>query len=41
MKAIVTGIVVALVIAVGAAFVLDTRLQRTAETAFTTTGARL
>jgi hypothetical protein len=41
MKAIVTGIVVALVIAVGAALVLDSRLQRTAETAFTTTGARL
>jgi hypothetical protein len=41
MKAIVSGMFVALVIAVGAAFVLDSKIQRTAETAFTTTGARL
>jgi hypothetical protein len=41
MKAIVSGMFVALVIALGAAFVLDSKVQRTAETAFTTTGARL
>lgn len=41
MKAIVSGIFVAVVIAVGAAFVLDNKVQRTAETAFTTSGARL
>ena len=41
MKAVFVGIIIAIVIAVGAAFVLDTKLQRTAETAFTTTGARL
>ncbi|WP_255467538.1 hypothetical protein [Roseomonas sp. HF4] len=41
MKAIVSGIVIAVIIAAGAAYVLDTKVQRTAETAFTTTGARL
>jgi uncharacterized protein YxeA len=41
MKAILSGIVIAVIIAVGAAYVLDTKVQRTAETAFTTTGARL
>lgn len=41
MKAIITGIVVAVVVAVGAAYVLDTRVQQTAEVAFTTSGARL
>lgn len=41
MKAIATGIVLAVVIAAGAAFLLDSKVQRSAETAFTTTGARL
>ncbi|WP_269769594.1 hypothetical protein [Neoroseomonas rubea] len=41
MKAIVSGITLAIIIAVGAAFVLDSKFQRTAETAFATTGARL
>jgi hypothetical protein len=41
MKAIVAGIVVAVIVAAGAAFVLDSKVQRTAEVAFTTTGARL
>lgn len=41
MKAIITGIVIAVVVAVGAAYVLDTRVQQTAEVAFTTSGARL
>ncbi len=41
MKAIVSGITLAIIIAVGAAFVLDSKFQRTAETAFSTTGARL
>ena len=41
MNAIIAGICIAVAIAVGAAFVLDTKVQRTAETAFTTSGARL
>lgn len=41
MKAIVSGVVIAVIVAVGAAYVLDTRFQRTAEVAFTTSGARL
>ena len=41
MKAIATGISLAVVIAAGAAFLLDSKVQRSAETAFTTTGARL
>jgi hypothetical protein len=41
MKSILTGILVALVIAGGAALLLDSQVQRSAETAFTTTGARL
>lgn len=41
MKAIVAGIVIAVAIAAGAALVLDSKVQQTAETAFTTTGARL
>lgn len=41
MKAVITGIVIAVVIAAGAAYVLDTKVQQTAEVAFTTTGARL
>lgn len=41
MKAVITGIIIAVVIAAGAAYVLDTKVQQTAEVAFTTTGARL
>jgi hypothetical protein len=41
MKAIVAGVIVAVAIAAGAAVVLDSKVQRTAEVAFTTTGARL
>lgn len=41
MKAIIAGIAIAVAIAAGAAFVLDTRVQQTAEVAFTTSGARL
>ncbi len=41
MKAILSGIVLAAIIAVGAAYILDNRVQRTAQTAFTTSGARL
>ncbi|WP_272876000.1 hypothetical protein [Neoroseomonas soli] len=41
MKAIITGIVIAVIVAVGAAYVLDTKVQQTAEVAFTTSGARL
>jgi hypothetical protein len=41
MKAIFAGIIAAIVIAGGAAMVLDTKVQRGAETAFTTSGARL
>lgn len=41
MKAIIAGIAIAVIVAVGAAYVLDTRFQRTADVAFTTTGARL
>lgn len=41
MKAILSGIVVAIVVAVGAAYVLDTEFQRTAAVAFTTSGARI
>jgi hypothetical protein len=41
MKTILVGIVVAVIIAVGAAYVLDTEFQRTAGTAFTTSGARI
>ncbi len=41
MKAVVSGIVVAVVLAVGAAFVMDTKFQRSAETAFQTQGVRL
>jgi hypothetical protein len=40
-KAIIAGICFAIAIAAGAAFVLDTQVQRTAEVAFTTSGARL
>lgn len=41
MKAILSGIIIAVIIAVGAAYVLDTEFQRTAEVAFTTSGARI
>ena len=41
MKAIFAGIIIAVAIAAGAAMVLDSKVQRTAETAFTTSGARL
>jgi hypothetical protein len=41
MKAIFAGIIIAVAIAGGAALVLDSKVQRTAETAFTTTGVRL
>ena len=41
MKAIVAGIAIAVVVAIGAAYVLDTKVQRSAAAAFTTTGARL
>jgi uncharacterized protein YdgA (DUF945 family) len=41
MKAILTGIVVAAIVAAGAAYYLDTKVQRTAEAAFVTEGVRL
>lgn len=41
MKAIFAGVAIAVAIAAGAALVLDSKVQRTAETAFTTSGARL
>ncbi len=41
MKSIIGGIAVAALIAVGAAFILDTGVQRDAETAFRTESVRL
>lgn len=41
MKAFASGVLAALVIAILAALVLDTSVQRSSETAFTTGGARL
>ncbi|MEO3471941.1 hypothetical protein AAFN86_08755 [Roseomonas sp. CAU 1739] len=41
MKAILSGVVVAIVIAIGAAYVLDTKVQETVQVAFTTSGARI
>lgn len=41
MKAILSGIVIAAIIAVGAAYVLDTKVQETVQVAFTTSGARI
>lgn len=41
MKAFLVGITAAILIAIGAAFVLDTEVQRTAEAAFQTQGVRL
>jgi hypothetical protein len=40
-KAILTGIVAAIVLAVGAALVLDSNIQRTAQQAYQTEGVRL
>jgi hypothetical protein len=41
MNGIISGICLAIVIAVGAAFYLDHSVQQSAETAFTTSGVRL
>jgi len=41
MKAILFGVVIAALVAVGAAYVLDTKVQETAAVAFTTGGARI
>ncbi|MES2710514.1 MAG: hypothetical protein V4653_02935 [Pseudomonadota bacterium] len=41
MKAVLTGIVVAVLLAVGAAFIMDTNFQRSAHVAFQTQGVRL
>lgn len=41
MKAVLSGIVAAVIIAVGAAFVLDGSFQKDAERAFQTEGVRL
>lgn len=41
MKAIISGIVLALILAVGAAYVLDNKVQVTSETQFQTQGVRL
>ncbi|MCX8133444.1 MAG: hypothetical protein N3D18_05695 [Roseococcus sp.] len=41
MKAIITGIIAAAAFAAAAAFVLDTRVQQTADQRFQTTGVRL
>ncbi|WP_272877217.1 hypothetical protein [Neoroseomonas eburnea] len=41
MKAIISGIVIAAIVAVGAAYVLDTRVQETVQVAFATGGVRL
>lgn len=41
MNGIITGIVLAIIIAGGAAFYLDNKIQRSAETAYATTGVRL
>ena len=41
MKVIISGIAVAVIVALGAAYVLDTKVQQTTEAAFTTTGARI
>jgi hypothetical protein len=40
-KSVFLGLGIAVVIAVGAWFYLETNLQQTAETAFSTTGVRL
>ncbi|MCW8086789.1 hypothetical protein [Sabulicella glaciei] len=41
MKSVLTGIVIAVLIAVGAAFVLDGAVQRPVQDSFTTQGVRL
>lgn len=41
MKAVISGIFIAAVIAAGAAYVLDKNVQRTADVAFATSGVRL
>lgn len=41
MKAFITGVVAAVILATAASFVLDTEVQRDAETAFQTRGVRL
>lgn len=41
MKAVVSGIIVAVVLAVGAAFVMDAKFQQSVEAAFQTQGVRL
>jgi|GEM_PF-3480564 len=41
MKAIIAGIAIAVIVAVGAAYVLETSFQQSATAAFTTSGARL
>jgi uncharacterized protein YxeA len=41
MKAFLVGVTAAVLIAIGAAFVLDTKVQQTAENAFQTQGVRL
>ena len=41
MKAFIAAVVVAVVLAIGAAYVLDTRVQQTVEARFATSGVRL
>jgi hypothetical protein len=41
MRSIITGVVAAIILAVGAAFVLEGRVQKGAERAFHTEGVRL
>lgn len=41
MKSVLLGLGIAVVIAVGAWFYLETNMQQTAESAFATTGVRL
>lgn len=41
MNGIISGVCVAIIIAIGAAIYLDRNIQQTADSAFTTTGVRL
>jgi hypothetical protein len=41
MKGIISGVCIAIVIAIGAAIYLDRNIQQTADVAFATTGVRL
>ncbi len=41
MKSVITGIVAAALLSIAAAFVLDTRVQETVDTRFSTSGVRL